>query len=163
MTRMTCPDKGASFSRTILKDLRLGRTPVPSSFARDRPPPALSPESKNFRPPGCRTSKLPAFILPIGIRTVKALATFGLQHGRVRRTVAQSGLAFPSATELQFDRFQPGGWTNSNSAGPGSAQPGSAVLNSVGLPATYSTQSSRIIRCTSSALKPIPSGCLLPS
>jgi hypothetical protein len=63
---------------------------------RDRPPPALSPESKNFRPPGCRTSKLPAFILPIGIRTVKALATFGLQHGRVRRTVAQSGLAFPS-------------------------------------------------------------------
>ena len=125
--------------------------------------PALSPESKNFRPPGCRTSKLPAFILPIGIRTVKALATFGLQHGRVRRTVVQSGLAFPSATERQFDRFQPGGWTNSNSVGPGLAQPGSAVLNSVGLPVTYSTQSSRIIRCTSSALKPIPLGCLLPS
>ena len=95
MTRMTCPDKGASFSRTILKDLRLGER----LFLRHLPVtarrPALSPESKNFRPPGCRTSKLPAFILPIGIRTVKALATFGLQHGRVRRKVAQSGLAFP--------------------------------------------------------------------
>src|SRR4051812_35433551 len=36
-------------------------------------------------------------------------------------------------------------------------------LNNCGLPATYSAQSSLMIRSTSSELKLLPSGCLLPS
>jgi hypothetical protein len=43
----------------------------------------------------------------------------------------------------------------------GSAPPGSAVLNSCALLITYSTQRCRMIRCTSSGLKPFPLGCWL--
>ena len=59
----------------------LGRTPVPSSFARDRPPPGVVARVEEFPAAGVPNLEAPGFILPIGIRTVKALATFGLQHG----------------------------------------------------------------------------------
>ena len=51
----------------------------------------------------------------------------------------------------------------SKSSRSGIGTPSSEVLNSFGLPVTYSTQSSRIIRCTSSDLKPLPLGRLLRS
>jgi hypothetical protein len=154
---MTCADKGASFSRTILKVLRLGERLRHLPW-RDHPPPGAVARVEEFPAAGVANLEAP------GVHSAEHSNWKSSRHFWVATwSCSTHGGAVRFGVSLQFDRFQPGGWTNSNSAGPGSAQPGSAVLNSVGLPVTYSTQSSRIIRCTSSALKPIPLGCLLPS
>jgi hypothetical protein len=102
--RMNCPDKEPASPAPSVK-VCAWVTPVPSSFVvtarrrRCRQNRRISGR-QGGEPQSSRRS-----ITPIGIRTVKA--SFRLQHGRIR-TVAQSPLVFPLATERPFEGFQPG-------------------------------------------------------
>jgi hypothetical protein len=58
MTRMTCPDKGASFSRTILKVLRLGERLRHLPW-RDHPPPGAVARVEEFPAAGVANLEAP--------------------------------------------------------------------------------------------------------